>query len=354
MPKNLEILFIPAFTILVSAIVFFIVRSIAFKFLHQWAEKSESKAGDVIITIIRTPSIYWCIAIALYLGLELSDLPRKYVLYLDRAIYVIVILSITIAVANLSVKIFENYARKFTIPLPTTGIIHGVVKGSVLTVGFLIILNILGISITPLLTALGVGGLAVALALKDTLSNLFAGLHIIASRQINPGNYIKMSTGEEGYVTDITWRSTTLKGPANNILIIPNATLASANVINYDLPDKEIAIAVKVTASYSSDLNKIENIAIDVGKKVLETIPGGVPDFLPSVRYSTFGDFGIDFSVNLKVKEFADQYLVKHEFIKMLHQRFNEEGIEFPISPLDRRPAIQQDGKSPVSQRNDT
>jgi small-conductance mechanosensitive channel len=337
MSKNLATLFIPALTIAISAIIFFVVRSVTFKFLHRWAEKSESKAGDVVIAMIQTPSIYWCIAIALYLGLELSELPRKYVLYLDRAIYVILILSITLAAANLSVKIFENYARKFTIPLPTTGIVYGVLKGSILTVGFLIILNILGISITPLLTALGVGGLAVALALKDTLSNLFAGLHIIASRQINPGNYIKMSTGEEGYVADITWRSTTIKAPANNMVIIPNATLASANVTNYDLPDKQVALIVKVTASYSGDLEKVEKIAIAVGKKVLESVPGGVPDFEPSVRYNTFGDFGIDLSVILRVKELADQYLVKHEFIKTLHRRFREEGIEFPVSTPQTR-----------------
>ena len=120
MSKNLATLFIPALTIAISAIIFFVVRSVTFKFLHRWAEKSESKAGDIVIAMIQTPSIYWCIAIALYLGLELSELPRKYVLYLDRAIYVILILSITLAAANLSVKIFENYARKFTIPLPTT------------------------------------------------------------------------------------------------------------------------------------------------------------------------------------------------------------------------------------------
>ena len=146
-----------------------------------------------------------------------------------------------------------------------------------------------------------------------------------------------MSTGEEGYVADITWRSTTIKAPANNMVIIPNATLASANVTNYDLPDKQVALIVKVTASYFGDLEKVEKIAIAVGKKVLESVPGGVPDFEPSVRYNTFGDFGIDLSVILRVKELADQYLVKHEFIKTLHRRFREEGIEFPVSTAQTR-----------------
>jgi small-conductance mechanosensitive channel len=99
----------------------------------------------------------------------------------------------------------------------------------VFAVGILTILETLGIPIIPLFTALGIGGLAVALGLQDTLSNLFAGIQVIAAKQIRPGDYVKLELGEEGYVTDITWRYTTIRSSPNNRIIVPNAKVSSAH-----------------------------------------------------------------------------------------------------------------------------
>ena len=96
--------------------------------------------------------------------------------------HVILIFSITIACANLAGKIFRSYIQKSALPIPTTGLAYVILKGTILVIGFLIILSVLGISITPLITALGVGGLAIALALQDTLANLFAGIHIFVEQ----------------------------------------------------------------------------------------------------------------------------------------------------------------------------
>lgn len=189
---GLKDIVISAATATVSALVFFILRSIAFRLLHMWAEKTETKIDDIIIRSLRIPSVYWCIAIGLYIGVGVSGLPEKYVFYLNRTIQVIVLLSITIAAANLLGKIFKNYIQKSDLPIPTTGLVYGILKGTILIIGFLIILSFLGISITPLITALGVGGLAVALALQDTLANLFAGIHILAEKSIRVGDFIKL------------------------------------------------------------------------------------------------------------------------------------------------------------------
>ena len=201
----------------------------------------------------------------------------------------------------------------------------------VFIIGILIILHSLGISITPILTALGVGGLAVALALQDTLSNLFAGLHIILTRQIKPGDYIKLETGEEGYVVDITWRNTTIRELPNNYIIIPNLKLAQAIVKNHYLPDREISVTVQLGVSYDSDLEKVERVTIEVAKEVMMEVPGGIPEFQPFIRYHTFGDFSINFTVIMRCREFTDQYLIKHEFIKRLHKRYKDEGIIIPF-----------------------
>ena len=193
------------------------------------------------------------------------------------------------------------------------------------------ILHSLGISITPILTALGVGGLAAALALQPTLANLFSGLQIIAAKQLHPGDYIKLDSGEEGYVTDIAWRNTIIRALPNNMIIVPNSKLASAIVTNYYQPEQEMAVLVQVGVSYKSDLKKVEEVTIEVGKEIMREVEGGVPDFEPFIRYHTFDDSSINFTVILRTTEYVGQYLIKHEFIKRLHKRYNKEGIVIPF-----------------------
>ncbi|MBI4473912.1 MAG: mechanosensitive ion channel family protein, partial [Acidobacteria bacterium] len=198
-------------------------------------------------------------------------------------------------------------------------------------IGMLITLQTLGISITPILTALGVGGLAVALALQDTLSNLFSGLQVIGSGQVRPGDFIKLDTGEQGYVVDVTWRNTTIRELSNNMIIVPNSKLASSQVCNFDQPGKELAVLVPVGVSYDSDLEKVERITVEVAREVMRTVPGGVRDFEPFIRYHTLADFSINFTVIMRGREFVDQYLIKHEFLKRLHERYRSEEIEIPF-----------------------
>ncbi len=265
----LKSLFIPSVVAAAIIVALLIVRGIIIHFLKKWTAGPGMAIQTAVLKSLRTPSIFWCFAVGLYFAIEFSELPRKYVAIVDRTIYILIIFSATVAIANLAVKAFENYTQRSDINFPATGIILGVFKATIIIAGILVILNYLGISIAPLLTALGVGGLAVALALKDTLSNLFAGLHIIASKQVRPGDYIKLNSGEEGIVTDITWRSTTITSAAHNIIIVPNAHVASATITNYELPDRQMSLSVQLTVPHSADLDLIEAITREVAKTVI-------------------------------------------------------------------------------------
>jgi small-conductance mechanosensitive channel len=238
---------------------------------------------------------------------------------------------VTIVASRIAVGFVSLYMDKRKDVSPSASIFRNLTKALVFMIGLLIILQSLGVSITPILTALGVGGLAVALALQDTLSNLFSGLHIIAARQVRPGDYVQLESGEEGYLTDITWRNTTIRALPNNRIIVPNSKLASAIITNFHLPEKEMAVLVQVGVSYDSDLEKVEKVTMDVGKEIMKEVAGGVAEFEPFVRYHTFADFSIRFTVMLRAKEFVDQYLIKHEFVKRLHQRYRDEGITIPF-----------------------
>jgi small-conductance mechanosensitive channel len=194
----------------------------------------------------------------------------------------------------------------------------------------MVILNSLGVSVTAPLAAIGIGGIAIAFALQSTLSDFLSGVYLMADRPVRVGDYIKLESGQEGYVTDIGWRSTKIRELPNNIIVVPNSKLAGAIVTNYYLPEPEMACLVQVGVSYDSDLEKVERVTIDVGKKVLKKVTGGVPEFEPFIRYHTFSDFSINFTVILRVKEYVDKYLLTHEFIKELHKRFKKEGIVIP------------------------
>lgn len=116
----------------------------------------------------------------------------------------------------------------------------------------------------------------------------------------------------------------------NNVVLVPNDKLTKVIITNYNLPDKELAVLVNMGVHYNSDLEKVEAITCEVAKEVMKEVKGGVPGFEPFIRYNAFGDSSINFTVIMRAKEFTDQYLIKHEFIKKLHRRYNREGIVLP------------------------
>ncbi len=250
MQIQFERLLIPFILAFITAAVLLIARIIFFRIFHRWAVKTESKLDDLIIHAIKVPSIFWCLAIGLYLGVNVSEYSGKYLLLLSRTIHILLIFSITVAAANLIGKIFNHYVQRSDIPIPATGLVTGIFRGIIWVVGLIIILNFLGIPITPLITALGVGGLAVALALQDTLANLFAGIHIMIEKSIRVGDFVKLKTGQEGYVEDITWRTTRVKMLPNNMVIVPNHKFSQSIVTNYYLPEKKMALLIPVSVSY--------------------------------------------------------------------------------------------------------
>ncbi len=240
-------------------------------------------------------------------------------------------IAVIIGVTRVLSGLIKYFGSKYPGMGPIVPVLQKLIGITVLFIGLMIILDWIGISISPLLMSFGVAGLAVALALRPTLENLFSGLHIMMERSIRHGDYIELDTGEKGYVIDIGWRTTKIRMLPNNVVMIPNSRLASSKIINYYRPEQEMACLVQVGVSYDSDLRKVEKVTIEVAKEVLREVEGGVPDFEPFIRYHTFDDFSINFTVILRVKEFVDKYLITHEFIKRLHERYRKEGIEIPF-----------------------
>jgi small-conductance mechanosensitive channel len=287
--------------------------------------------GDqIILAALRTAILVWFSAAGAAAAMSALPLRPRVSDAIGTFLVVVVVLFTTLAVARLASDSVKLYSLRTAGAVRSSSIFVTLVRLGIFAVGLLVLLQTLGVSITPLLGALGIGGLAIALALQDTLANLFAGLHVIASKKVRLGDFVKLDTSEEGHVIDINWRNTSIRTLTNAVIIVPNAKLASALLINFFQPEREQSVLVEICVDYSSDLDHVEEVTVDVARAVLAGTPGAVPGFEPLVRFHTFGDYAIEGTVVLRARETTERFLITHVFIKQLHEAFKREGIEVP------------------------
>lgn len=335
----------PLLFLLVSILTGITLSQLVFFRLRSLAARVSGDYYPLLQRAMRGIPVLWGILAGGYVAIQIITLPAGILHLLDITFQVILIFSLTIMGSRLISGFIALQLQKSAGNFASTSILVNTIELVVYLTGFLFMLQSFGVSIAPLLTALGVGGLAVALALQDTLSNLFSGINILLSKQTKVGDYIKLSSGEEGIVADMNWRSTTIQQTSNNMVVVPNQKIATSIITNYALPDAECSLVVPVSVSYDSDLDHVEQTTIAVAKEVLQATEGAVKDFDPFIRYAAFAESSIQFNVILRIKNVLDQHLIRHELIKRLHIRYRQEGIEIPF-PV-RTVKIQKEGGTP-------
>lgn len=331
MQESVARLALPVFIVVAATLAGFIVDRLVVSRVRAAAAKRGWKGGEETAHSLAGMNVVLGFLTGVWFALDALNLAERTSRIANTWLMVAAVLAVTVVAARLASGLTRIYTSRDDTPLPSSTIFVNIVRAAVVAMGVLIGLNALGVSITPLLTALGVGGLAVALALQDTLSNLFSGLQLIGSRQINPGEYIQLETGEEGFVEDITWRFTTIRQLSNNLVVVPNAKLASSRIINFNAPATEMSVLVDVSVAYDSDLELVERVTVETAQEIVDRIEGPIEGYEAFIRFHTFGDSAIELTVILRVKEYVNQYLVKHEFVKALKARYDAEGISIPF-----------------------
>lgn len=324
---------IPVACILIGLFAGLIGEKIVFGKVRNLVTSKQIPGSDIIISSLHRMTFTWLFLAGLFAAIVTYQLKPDVREALGKFVTVIFLFSITLVSARLTsgfVNLFIQ--RKEGV---SASLISNLAKTVVMVLGILIILQTIGIEIAAIVTTLGIGGLAVGLALQDTLANLFAGFYLIISKQVKTGDYIKLEDSKEGYVTDITWRTTTVKSLANNVVIIPNSQLGTAIFTNYHLPAKQLTVTMDVGVSYDSDLESVERITIDVAKEVMQEISPEITEREPFILFHTFNDFSIDYKVYIPVSEFRKQRQAKHIFVKKLHKRYLQEGISIPFPIRD-------------------
>lgn len=322
---------IPTAFVLGGFLVGIIFELLIFRLLVRLVKGTKWKWDDILITSFKRAFIIWFTCLGGYLALLATEVDPEVQEAIEIGLVAVFTLMATIVLARMAAGFVTLAVTSTEGKLPTASLLSNAVKAVILIIGVVFILQNMGISITPLIGALGIGGLAAALALQDTLSNLFSGVQIIASRQVRPGDYVLLDSGETGYVTDVKWRNTTIKDFTDNLIIIPNSKLAGAIVTNYNLPMKNLWAEILFGVHYDSDLEHVERVAKEEAYKAYAEVMGEELTVGPKFHLLAFGDSSIDCRVRIQVNQFGDRIAVQCAYIKRIHKRFKEEGIEIPF-----------------------
>jgi small-conductance mechanosensitive channel len=216
----------------------------------------------------------------------------------------------------------------------------------------LLVLDQLNVNISPLIAGLGLGGLAVALALQPTLANVFAGTYVMTEGVVTPGDYIELENGVAGYVIDVSWRSTRLRTWHNNLVVIPNARFAETIITNYQEPQPAVNVFLPCGVSYESDLRLVQQICQDVMDRLLETDPDAVKEYGGWFGFESFGESNVDFWLFIQARNRLASFPLRTKLMQDLHRRLLDEGIviNYPVRALQFPPGwspngIPEDGK---------
>jgi small-conductance mechanosensitive channel len=324
----------PAFAFGVTTLIALLFRAMVLSIIRRWA--SATGGWTSLAQAVRIPSILWSVVLGIWAGNEVArqteSLPERLSHQVGMVLEVAVILSVTITLSNVLTILVVGASQRRALAGPITGLGQAVVRGVVYIIGCLVLLGAVGIQITPILTALGVGGLAVALALQDTLSNLFAGVHLLADKPIRVGDYVRVADGVEGHVVDIGWRSTRVRMLQNMVVTIPNKRVAESTITNYDLPESRVVVPIRVSVDYGADPDVVEQALVEEAKRAIGEVPGLLAEPAPTARLIPgFGEYSLDFTLACHVQSFTAQFLVQHELRRRILRRLGAEGIRIPV-----------------------
>jgi len=326
--------------------------------LSKMRRNEDHGIPEIILECVKGPVSFFLLSvgilIAYLLAIEIDNeifVPLSGTRELSIRVWkVLVILTATITIAHLADRMIQwyllNVAEKTETKIDDTLLptLRRILPLTIYAAGALVAVDSVGISISPILAGIGIGGLAVALAVQPTLSNFFAGTYVVTEGELKEGDFIELEGGPSGYVEEVGWRSTKIRSRFNNLVIIPNSRMAESIVTNYFSPTPAMNVVVTCGVSYDANLEEVEQFALQEAQYVIDQSDQAIKEIAPFFGFSNFGDSNIDFFVFLQAVDRSGTFKLKSELIKRIHERFNRENIEinYPVRKL-----VFQDGEEP-------
>lgn len=307
------------------------VAAVASRIVHRFTRATESQVDHRIAAGIRTPFVLLVTGWAVAGAFGTLSYARGHLDWMTSATVAFSVVVVAVAVRRVLVELLEWQAARpgqagklhpGSVPLVRRGVSILIVASAVL-----IVMDTLGVAISPLLAGLGIGGLAVALALQPLLANVFASSYMLSDSSIHIGDWVEVEGGPTGMVDDIGWRATRIRTFANNVVIMPNATLAASTVKNYTLNGMAADANVAFGVAYEEDLERVEQVAREVMVDLRDEHPSALKSHTPVFSYTDFGESNIGVLLEMRANTWLDSYDIKHLLIKRIHARFAREGI---------------------------
>jgi small-conductance mechanosensitive channel len=350
---------VAAAVVLVSMLVAAAVHLFVFPLAMRITNHTPTELDGILIRAARWPINAGIVVVGLYLSLTLTlDLPAAVQGFIDIAAQasgamLLVVLFGRVVSRGIDWAIEEQEKReRSTVDPRLLLMLRRVLVGLIYCLGMLLLLNTLGIPISPLIAGLGLGGVAVALAIQPTLSNLFAGTYVMTEGVVSPGDYIEMEGGVSGYVLEVGWRSTRLRTWSNTLVVVPNARFAETIITNYQEPQPAVNVFLPCGVSYESDLRLVQQICQDVMDRLLETDPDAVKEYGGWFGFESFGESNVDFWLFIQARNRLASFPLRTKLMQDLHRRLLDEGIviNYPVRALQFPPGwspngIPEDGK---------
>ncbi len=327
----LENPWIQSLGIFILSLVLTVVARWSLRFvLLGLAQKTKTEVDDILIRVVKNVVTYLIPVIGLMVALTPLALQTSIPERILFSFLAVLLMRGAISLVDEMSKLLEKTWLKRTASTLDKGLLpllRKAVKTSVAILGVLIILGKWGVQIAPLLGALGIGGLAIALALNSSLSNVFAGIQLLLDRSVNVGDKVQLESGELGVLLDIGLRTTMMKTYDNEVISLPNSQLANARIKNYTKPDASIRVSVNFAVAYGSDVAEVKRIVLDAISQLDDILqePG------PQVLFLNMGDFSLDMSARVWVDDFGKQFAKKLEMTELIYNTLNESGIEIPF-----------------------
>ncbi len=315
---------------ILSLVLTVIARAILQFVVFPLIQKTRTELDDIVIRAVKNVLGYSVPFVGLMVALTPFALRTPVPQRMLFSLLVLLLMSSAIRlVGDLSHWLEKTWAHRTesTLNDGLQPLLRKAVKTVIVVLAVLVVLGEWEIQIGPVLGALGIGGLAIGLALNASLANIFGGIQLILDRSLSVGDKIMLESGEVGVVLDIGLRSTKMRTYDNELISLPNSQLANARVKNYTGPDATIRVTVNFGVAYGSDVARVKQVLLDaIGE--LDDI---MQEPAPQVLFLNMSDFSLDMCARVWVDDYDKQFGKKLELTQLVYDTLNKNGIEIPF-----------------------
>jgi MscS family membrane protein len=319
------------FILAVSVLVAFLVRFVVLQVLKRLTKKTKTKIDDIIIKSMSSIIFYAVIVLGFKIGIHHLEFETGIIGSTVNSLYIIIVVLLVIRIiSNFSKHWLKEWASKTesTADDRLIPLVAKILKTVTIILGFFFIFDTWDINLSPLLATAGIAGIAIGFAVRDSLANILGGIQLVLDKTFKVGDKIELESGEMGTILDIGIRSTKLKTFDNEVIYIPNGSLANTKVKNFTVPDLSVRVNVNFGVEYGSDPEQVRNVVMEAVKKI-DTV---IEEPEPVVQFLNMSDFSLDFVARVWVGSYTDAYTTKLKVTDEIYNALNKAkiGIPFP------------------------